>query len=104
MRICTKMDCFSASTDAHRLSASSCTGKYGARIVDALKAGGHLEAGSVRKIAMLIGARKSTIGALLATGAVGRGGKAIWLMLVRWLPPACLSLRQPHSGTVLRLC
>jgi hypothetical protein len=52
--------------------------------MDALRArGGRLEAGSVRKIALLIGARKSTVhstlGALLATGAVGRVGKAIVL-------------------------
>jgi DNA-binding IclR family transcriptional regulator len=52
--------------------------------MDALKAqGGRLEAGSVRKIAKLIGARKSTVhstlAALLATGAIGRVGKAIVL-------------------------
>jgi DNA-binding IclR family transcriptional regulator len=52
--------------------------------MDALTAsGGRLEAGSVRKIAKLIGARKSTVhstlGALLAAGAVGRTGRAIVL-------------------------
>jgi len=55
-----------------------------AGIVEALKAqGGRIEAGSVRKIAKLIGARKSTVhstlAALLATGAVGRAGRALVL-------------------------
>jgi hypothetical protein len=55
-----------------------------ARIMEALKAqGGRLEAGSVRKIAKLIGGRKSTVhstlGTLLATGAVGRVGRALVL-------------------------
>jgi DNA-binding IclR family transcriptional regulator len=55
-----------------------------ARILDALKKrGGKIEAGSVRKIAELIGARRSTahsaLAVLLAAGAVAKAGRTLLL-------------------------
>jgi hypothetical protein len=59
-------------------------GKTAAQIVDALRAaGGRVEQGSVRRIAGLIGGRKSTVhtalNVLLAGGVVAKAGRALVL-------------------------
>jgi hypothetical protein len=68
--------------DRRPASARRANGAAQQRILEALrKRGGRIEAGSVRKIAGLIGARKSTVhtalGILLAAGFLTRVGKAI---------------------------